>query len=43
MAETVEEKERRWIVRLARVLLESGKARGWSDAMEKAKKQVRGW
>lgn len=29
------------IIRLARALLAAGKARGWSDAMEQARKQVK--
>lgn len=37
-----DERDRKLIIRLARILLESGKARGWSDAMSQAKKQVRG-
>lgn len=29
------------IIRLARALLAAGKARGWSDAIEQARKKVR--
>jgi len=41
MATKAEERDARIIVRLAKILLERGKAKGWSDAMNQARKQVR--
>ncbi len=35
-------RENEWIIRLATIILASGEARGWSEAMARARKQVRG-